>query len=103
MRPWVAIPSFTVRDPTMLKWSGFLVHMGGGWKPHFSKDFSNHLDQDVLVVDDYGYAGIDFCNNPSQVLLEGEDWDSALGKKHTISSFSSDIFDIFMIYNVFGV
>jgi hypothetical protein len=55
------------------------------------------------VADDYGYVGIDFCNGPYLVLPEGEDWDSALGKKHAISSFSSDIFDIFMIYNVFGV
>jgi hypothetical protein len=55
------------------------------------------------VVDDYGYARIDFHNDPNLVLLEGEDWDSALGKKHVVSSFSSDVFDIFMIYNVFGV
>jgi hypothetical protein len=56
-----------------------------------------------LVVDDYGYTGIDFRNDPDMVLPEGEEWDSTLGKKHAISSFSSDIFYIFMIYNVFGV
>ena len=39
MRPWVAIPSFTARDPTMLKWLGLLVQLGGGWQPHFSEDF----------------------------------------------------------------
>ena len=55
------------------------------------------------MVDDYGYVGIDFRNDPDLVLPEGEDWDSTLGKKHAISSFSSDVFDIFMIYNVFGV
>ena len=57
----------------------------------------------MLVIDDYGYVGIDFRNDPDLVLPEGEDWDTALGKKHAISSFSSDVFDIFMIYNVFGV
>ena len=57
----------------------------------------------MLVVDDYGYAGIDFCNDSDLVLPEGEGWDSALGKKHAISSFNSDIFYIFMIYNIFLV
>ena len=44
MRPWVAIPSFTARDPTMLKWLGLLVWLGSGWKPHFSEDFFSRLD-----------------------------------------------------------
>jgi hypothetical protein len=30
-------------------------------------------------VDDYGYAGIDFCHDPDLVLPEGEDWDASLG------------------------
>ena len=33
------------------------------------------------MVDYYGYAGIDFRNDPDLVLPEGEDWDTALGKK----------------------
>ena len=103
MRPWATIPSFTTKDPAMLKWLGLLVRLGGGRKPHFSKDFFSCLDQDVLVVDDYGYAGIDFRNDPDLVFPEGEDWDSALGKKHAISSFYSDVFVFFIIYNVFGV
>jgi hypothetical protein len=81
MRPWVAIPSFTVRDPAMLKWSGLLVRLGGGRQPHSSEDFFSRLDQDLLMVDDYGYARIDFRNDPDLVLPEGEDWNAALGKK----------------------
>ena len=101
MKPWAVIPLFIARDPAMLKWSGLLVWLGARWQPHISKDFFSRLDQDVLVVDDYGYTGIDFYNNRDLVLPEGEDLDSTLGKKHAISSFSSDIFYIFMIYNVF--
>ena len=55
------------------------------------------------MVDDCGYAGIDFHNDLDLVFPEGEDWDATLGKKHAISSFNSDVFDILMIYNVFGV
>ena len=71
MRPWATVPSFIARDPAMLKW--------GGCQPHFSEDFFSHLDQDILVVVDYGYAGIDFCNDPDLVLPEGDDWDASLG------------------------
>ena len=92
MRPWETIPSFTVGDPTMLKWSSLLIRLGGGRRPHFSEDFFSCLDQDMLNVDDYGYAGIDFCNDLDLVLREGDDWDSTLGKKHVISSFRSNIF-----------
>ena len=79
MRPWAAMPSFTARDPTMLKWSGLLVQLGGGHQSHFGEDFFSRLDQDILVVDDYGYAGIDFRHDPDLVLPEGEDWDASLG------------------------
>lgn len=72
MRLWAAIPSFTAIDPAMLKWSGLLIQLGGQWQPHFSEDFFSHLNQDVLVVDDYGNAGIDFRNDPDLVLPQGE-------------------------------
>lgn len=81
MRPWAAIPSFIARDPTMLKWSGLLVRLDGGRQPHFSEDFFSRLDYDLLMVDDYGYVGINFYNDPNLVLPEGKDWDATLGKK----------------------
>ena len=79
MRLWAAVPSFIARDPTMLKWLGLLVRLGGSRQPHFSKDFFSRLDQDILVMDDYGYAGIDFRHDPDLVLPEGEDWNASLG------------------------
>ena len=79
MRPWAAMPSFTTRDPTMLKWLGLLARLGGGRQPHFSEDVFSHLNQEILVMDDYGYAGIDFRNDPDLVLPEGYDWDASLG------------------------
>ena len=90
MRPWATIPSFTMRDLAMLKWYGLLTRLSGGRQPHFSEDFFNRLDQDMLMVDDYGYAGIDFHNDSDLVLPKGEDWDATLGKKHVISFSCSD-------------
>ena len=65
----------------MLKWSGLLVRLGGGRQPHFSKDFFSCLDQDLLVVNDYGSTGIDFYNDPDLVFPDGDEWDADLGKK----------------------
>ena len=45
-----------------------------------------------MVVDVYGYAGVDFRNDLDLVLPEGEDWDVDLSKKHAISSFNSNVF-----------
>ena len=88
----------------MLKWSSLLVRLGGGRQPHFSEDFFSRLDQDLLMVDDYGYVGIDFRNDLDLVFPEGEDWDTTLGKKTCfISSLSRYIFYVFIICNVFGV
>lgn len=55
------------------------MRLGGRWQPHFSEDFFSRLEQELLVVDDYGYAGIDFRNDLDLVLLEGDEWDAALG------------------------
>ena len=60
MRLWVAIPSFTTRDLTMLKLLGLLTWLGGGRKLYFLEDFFSRLDQDMFMVDDYGYSEIDF-------------------------------------------
>ena len=55
------------------------------------------------MVDDYGYAGIDFCNDPDLVLPKRKDWDASLCKKHVISFSCSDYFLIyFVILSFFG-
>ena len=55
------------------------------------------------MVNDYGYVGIDFHNDPDLVLPKGEDWDTTLGKKHAISFFSNVVFYFFMTFIMFLV
>ena len=56
------------------------------------------------MVDDYGYARIDFRNDLDLVRPEGEDRDATLGKKHVISFSCNDYFLIyFVILSFFGV
>ena len=102
MGSWVAMPSFTTRDLVMLKWLGLLVRLGGGRQPHFSEDFFSRLGQALIIVDDYGYAGIDFRNDPDLVLPEGDEWDAALGKKkYALSLFSVVMFLVFSSFLCF--
>ena len=98
MRPWAAMPSLIARDPAMLKWSGLLVWLGGGCQPHFSEDFFSRLDQDIMVMDYYGYAGIDFCHDPDFVLPMGEDWDASLGMLWSLFFSYFWCFSIFYIF-----
>lgn len=65
----------------MKKWSEVLSHLGGGRQLHFSEQFSDRFDQQMWVIDDYGYAGIDFCEDPELVFPQGEDSDHEIGKK----------------------
>ena len=62
----------------MWKWSGLLVRLGGSRQPQFSEDFFSRLDKEILVMDDYGYVGVDFRNDPDLLLPEGDDWDASL-------------------------
>ena len=52
------------------------------------------------MVDDYGYVGIEFRQDPNLALSNHEDWDASLSKKHVIS-FQS-FFVCFLFYDVFG-
>ena len=103
MPPWDAIPSFTARDPTMLKWLGLLSWLGGGRQPHFTEDVFSWLDHDILVVDDYDYARMDFRQDLDLALLYDEDWDSSLGMKHVIYFQSFFMFFYFMMFLVDGI
>ena len=53
------------------------------------------------MVDDYGYTGIDFHQDPDLVLLDDEDWDASLSKKHVISLDA--IFYMFLDFIMFLV
>ena len=45
-------------------------------------EFFDWLCQKLIVVEDQPYSGTDFTDDPDLPLLEGEDWDEALGKTH---------------------
>ena len=54
------------------------------WRP----EFFIWLHHQLIVVEDWPYAGTDFTGDPDLPLPEGEDWDEELGK----NSFCFDVF-----------
>ena len=92
---------FLSQGPCHVKMVGSTCVTGGEHQPHFSDDFFSWLDQDILIVDDYGYVGIDFHNDPNLVLPEGHDWDASLGM---LDLFSQQLyFYAFHFFYVFGI
>ena len=68
-----------IQGPCHVEMVGSACPTGGRSPAAFFRGFFfSRLDQDILVVDDYGYAGIDFRHDPDLVLPEGEDWDASL-------------------------
>jgi hypothetical protein len=57
------------------------------------------LQPQMLMVDDYAYAGLDFRGDPDLVLPEDAQW-GELGKKYTIFSFLN-VFVNFIIFKFF--
>ena len=48
----------------------------------YDDTFFEWIQQQMLMVDDYDYAGLDFRGDPDLVLLEDAQW-GELGKKYT--------------------
>ena len=46
----------------------------------YNDTFFDWLDPQILMIDDYAYDELDFCNDPDLVLPEGSQW-GELGKK----------------------
>lgn len=76
----------------MKKWSDVLSRLGGGRQPHFHDEFFDHFDQQIWVIDDYGYAGIDIREDPELVLPKGEEWD------HDIGNYDDCLFEKFICF-----
>ena len=52
------------------------------WRP----DLFDWLCQQLIVMEDWTYAGTYFTGDEDLPLPEGDDWDEALGKTHFLFS-----------------
>jgi len=82
LRPRVAVSISTPRDPRMGRWANLMKRLGGGDVPRnaFDDDFFIWWEQQIIAVDDYPYAGLDFRGDPDLVLPPNAAW-GEIGEK----------------------
>ena len=85
LRPRVAVSISTPRDPRMGRWADLMKRLGGGEVPRiaFDDDFFAWWDQQIIAVDDYPYAGMDFRGDHDLELPPNAAW-GEIGKNFLI-------------------
>ena len=72
MRPQVVFQSLRARDPRMLRWVEIMDRTGvGRGRVKFGDPFFRWLQDQILMIEDYAYAGTDFTGDPDLPLPPG--------------------------------
>ena len=72
MRPRTDIPTPPPREPRMHRWYDMMYRVGGGTvNQAFNEDFFLWLRCQIICIDDYAYAGVDFRGDPDMPMPEG--------------------------------
>jgi hypothetical protein len=87
------------REPRMARWTRVWYCLGGGLAQRYNEEFFNWWARVTFYIDEYYYAGMDFCGDPDLPLPVDAKW----GDIGMISFlFISFVFYFLHIYNVFG-
>ena len=70
------------RDPRMLRWCQLMARHVVGPIVRYDDTFFDWLQGQVLMVEDYAYAGLNFRGDPDLALPEDAQWGD-IGKKYT--------------------
>jgi hypothetical protein len=88
------------KDPRMLRWCRLMGRHVAEPIIKYDDVFFDWLQNQMLMVDDYAYAGLDFQGDLDLALPEDAQWGD-LGKKYTNFIFLN-VFEFFVLYlNVF--
>ena len=81
MRPQVVFTYLREQDPHMQKWVWIMARTGASrGKVKFSDSFFRWLRDQLLMAEDYAYAGTGFSGDPDLPLPPGGQWGD-IGKK----------------------
>ena len=84
----------------MLQLVEIMAHTGGGGaKVKFEAPFFRWLSDQILMIEDYAYVGMDFWRDPNLPLPPGTQWGD-IGKKNYLICWLC--FYIFMFYDFYG-
>ena len=85
MRPQVVFTELRARDPRMVRWVDIMACIGGGGaKLRFEATFFHWLSDQILIIEDYAYVGIEFRGDPDLPLPPGDQWGENGKKKYLI-------------------
>ena len=72
LSPRVDVPLHGVRDPAQRLWADAMRRLGGGRVANpYPVDFFPWWRRQIVAIDDYPYAGIDFLGDPDMPLPPG--------------------------------
>ena len=88
--------SASPRDPRIAHWADMMKRLGGSEVPRTTWDDEFFLwwGEQIIAVDDYPYAGMDFRGDPDLVLPPGTAWG-------TVGKFAKffDLYNFFWIFS----
>lgn len=93
LRPKVLSTISGLRDPHIGRWDDLMKRIGGGEVPktNFDDDFFLWWEQQVISIEDYLYAGMDFRGDPDLVLPPDAAW----------GAINKNIFKFFKLFYFF--
>ena len=72
MRPRIVTVPLGPREPRQARWAALLPLTGEGPVRHcFDDGFFDWLDSQIIMIEDYPYAGMNFTGDPELVLPPG--------------------------------
>jgi hypothetical protein len=100
MQPQIALAVRPVGEPCMEWWTSLSPRLGSDSEFKFG-DFFAWLRCQLIVIEDFPYARVDFWGSMDLVLPVGEDWDASGEKPKMI--LSSFFFILKTLYYFLGV
>jgi hypothetical protein len=82
----------------MERWTSLSPRLGTDSEFKFTTDFFAWLRRQLIVIEDFPYAGVDFWGSLDLVLPDGIDWDASGMKPKTLSSVFFFDFKVYIIF-----
>ena len=100
LSPIVDIVPHGVRDPAQRRWENVMRRLGRGRVANpYPMDFFPWWRRQIIVIDDYPYATIDFCGDTNMPLPQG----AAYGNIGNKSQTHFKIFELLIFFVFFDI
>ena len=75
LQPHITLPSRVPTEPRLVLWSSLADRLRGVQTLRFDASFLAWLDHQMMMFEDFPYAGMDFRGDPELALPPGMNWD----------------------------